>query len=295
MLTPPTALGDAARSSFPLIAIARLLQHICLSLLPPTSDFEKGPTTRILAGSILVRCCAVLRAVLDAVLHPEGDGKTLSGSDKAALLRSHCAALVDALMPRAAAAAAAAATTAGSRATAAAEDENVSPMTEATTAATKLLEHAILSLPERARATLPAFPKEAPFTSLHDRCEPARAQMQLHEALSQFARLSDLDASGPSLRPRLLDLVERLSEARTAAEAAGSSTLEYADAKAQSATESLLHSLDFRVFEDGITLTAATAAAHRLLYSPKREHSERQALIGECLSQLSTAGLPPPQ
>ena len=268
-------------------------------LLPPTSDFEKGPTTRILAGSILVRCCAVLRAVLDAVIYPEGDGKTLSGSDKAALLRSHCAALVDALMPRAAAAAAAAATTAGSRATAAAEDENVSPMTEATTAATKLLEHAILSLPERARATLPAFPKEAPFTSLHDRCEPARAQMQLHEALSQFARLSDLDASGPSLRPRLLDLVERLSEARTAAEAAGSSTLEYADAKAQSATASTSSStsLDFRVFEDGITfLTAATAAAHRLLLLCRSESdTERQALIGECLSQLSTAGLPPLQ
>ena len=65
--------------AFPLTAIARLLQHTALSLLPDPNEFAKGgPTARALAASTLRRTCAVLRAVLDAVLHPEGEGKLLS-------------------------------------------------------------------------------------------------------------------------------------------------------------------------------------------------------------------------
>ena len=75
-------------------------------------------------------------------------------------------------------------------------------------------------VPGDTRATLPAFPPDGPFAPLAASCKAARESTPLHLALSELSKLSDLDASGPSLRPRLLDLVDRLSEARAAAEAA---------------------------------------------------------------------------
>ena len=155
-----------------------------------------------------------------------------------ALLRDHCAALVEALLPIAAAADAAAAVE-----PAGADGSGKSTPSDAAAAeATKLLEMAIKALPDSAWSTLPVFPRTRRFAILGAACERARTSTPLHVALSQFGRLDEADASGSMLTAQLADLHQRLVAARVATSSAES-----------------LHRYD------GETATVATAAATRLL------------------------------
>jgi hypothetical protein len=103
------------------VAIARLLRHVTLSLLPEPSDFALPPPAQRQAALKLQRGCTVLMAVLDAIINPAGEVKSLEAEATKALRRDHCAALFHALLPLAAAAGSArAATSAGASSAAAA-------------------------------------------------------------------------------------------------------------------------------------------------------------------------------
>ena len=287
MLKPPDTVSDAAKNAFPLAAIARLLQHATLSLLPSQADLGAGPTTRHAAACGLQRCCAVLQAVLHAVTNPEGEGRNgLTKEAKDLLLRSHCAILIDTMLPLATAAVAAAtAVTSSSSSDAAVVDS----MTTAATDAAKLIDLAVKALPEKARATLPAFPRDGLFfpRDLATSCDASRMSVHLYNAMIDFARIDQLEASGSSLRSRLADLRQRLKEAAAAAEAAGLDT--WAKSDMSCFGKNAPHVAGSM---DGPTATAAAMAAWRLLLLCRAENDrDRQLLIAECLASLASAGL----
>ena len=120
-LAPPPTVDSQKQGLFPVVAIARLLRHVTLSLLPEPSDFALPPPAQRQAALKLQRGCTVLMAVLDAIINPAGEVKSLEAEATKALRRDHCAALFHALLPLAAAAGSArAATSAGSSSAAAA-------------------------------------------------------------------------------------------------------------------------------------------------------------------------------
>ena len=212
------------------------------------------------------RCVGVLRAVYEAVVSPTGEGRGLTAEARAALARSlrtdYCASLTEALLPLAVAAAAAAATD-----PATAHDASSSPTMAAASDATKLLELAVKALPDAARATLP-LPlfqcHPALFRDLITSCESARSNTELPRALASFATLSELEASGATLRARLLDLRARLLATPWAALSA----------------------------PDGPHARAVGAAAQRLRLLCRTEAAEdRIVLIAECLATLASAGV----
>jgi hypothetical protein len=73
----PSAANNAKRQPrtdaidrFNLAAISRLVVHATISLLPPPEQLASaGPTRREAVGLLVRRCCAVLRSVLDGVIH----------------------------------------------------------------------------------------------------------------------------------------------------------------------------------------------------------------------------------
>ena len=94
------------------------------------------------------------------------------------------------------------------------------------------------------------------------------------------------ESPGPSLRPRLLDLRQRLAEALASADANDVDFFARADQQAG------VGLLSYRGRESGPTATAAAAAAQRLLGMCRMENDgERQHLIADCLAHLFQAGL----
>ena len=193
MLTPPSTLSENARTAFPLAAISRLLQHTAICRLPKAAAFARGPTARREAAVTLQRCCAVLKAVLEAVVTPTGEARRLGADAKQALLRHHCVTLTDAVLPVAAAAnnATNGAVEVTGASTSAVPDTVGALTAGAAAEATKLLEFAVKALPASARATLPAFPRAPLFASLAATCGNARASTPLSDSLFEFAQVSD--------------------------------------------------------------------------------------------------------
>ena len=204
MLLPPKTAPEAARGAFPLVAIARRLQHATLSLLPPAADFRRGPTARNAASGILIRCCAVLHATLDAPYDRMARARrseATRGRSAALALRSP-----DAIAPLATALPRERrrrARPAVAQAVAAAAAARIKPRTskrKATRsgasarrdgrgrAAPRVRDHRA----PRARARAPDFPPHAPaFGPIVASCEASRRNTPLHVALGDIARLPE--------------------------------------------------------------------------------------------------------